>query len=168
MSVSPSNTGSSRFLKWLLIASLGLNVLIVGGAIGAAYKFKTTQTHARGPSPSALGPLFLALGPEGRKELRREMRAGGSGFKSGRAAIRMQDRQIIAALEATPFDAVALRSAVEARRTLIGTTSTRLDEAVLSYFETLDDAARLKAVERMKAALDRRGPRKKKEPRNSN
>lgn len=112
----------SRWLKPLLIASLALNLIVIGGAAGAFFKHRHGGGHARGLTG------FVKKLPAGRQpELMALVKAEREKIKPIREEIRANWDETNTALAAEPFDKDRLKAAmaklIEAEmrmRTLVG------------------------------------------------
>ena len=89
----------SRGLKILLIGSLTVNLLVVGLAIGAAWRFQDFD-KAR-PAPSVGAMLYRELSREDRKKLREHAWGDKGGLKKRRAA---EGMAVVEVLRLSPFD----------------------------------------------------------------
>lgn len=103
----------SRRLRWLLIASLTLNLLIVGVVAGVALR------HAGGDLPApprsiGFGPWAGGLERSDYKALREAFAATGRDFRADWRADRADRDALLTALRADPFEAAAL-DAITAR-----------------------------------------------------
>lgn len=101
---APQPARNLRWLRGLLIASLAVNLLFVGLAVGAAMRFGGHD--GRRPPPSVGSALYRAMPQEDRTAMREEMRKLRD---EDRGATRKADAERIAeALRQTPFDQTAL------------------------------------------------------------
>lgn len=109
---TPATPTLPRWMKALIIASLALNLLVLGAGAGMAIRF------AGGDGPPAFvsqapgfGPWTKALKREDYRALRKAFDDKGHDFR----AFTRQDREdrsaLIAALRATPFDLAAFDAA---------------------------------------------------------
>lgn len=115
--VPPTAPVAPRRWPWLkiaLIASLALNLLIVG-AVAARFAFHERAERLAGPVAQILPRRFLGdLPRERRKELLAVIRSYREGFQTGRAKMRDAANGLAAALEAEPHDAAKTAAAVSA------------------------------------------------------
>lgn len=115
---SPPAAGGagSRRLKVALIASLALNLLIVGAVAGTMWGMK--KHHPRAPSVRGedfgLMSITRDLPPERRKELRKQLRDDRASLRPLIEEIRAARREAADRLAAEPFDRAALESAIAA------------------------------------------------------
>ncbi|MFS4582531.1 periplasmic heavy metal sensor [Phaeobacter sp. C3_T13_0] len=93
-----------RWVRWLLIASLGLNLAVIGIVVGAAWRF---SDHKKGfGMPPPIGAmLFRDLDADTRHSLRSEAEAGHGSYRGRRRA---EGVMVVDLLRATPFDEAAL------------------------------------------------------------
>ena len=113
----PPRPGSRR-LKYALIASLALNLLVVGAVAG------TLAMHAFGKPPPRFGHhrgedfglmgLTRTLPEARRKEIRKELREDRKRLRPLIDEIRTARRDAADKLAAEPFDRAALQSAIDA------------------------------------------------------
>lgn len=111
----PAKPPLPRRFRWLLIASLTLNLLVVGAVVGTALRV-AGGGRMLPPAERSLGfgPWSGGLDRDDYRALRRGFEQSGRDPREGRAA-EMADRQaLIAALRAEPFDPSTL-DAIAAR-----------------------------------------------------
>lgn len=155
--IAPS--AAPRWMRWLLVASLALNLLIGGLFLGSAF---TDGGPGRRPRPAdmALGPLASALAPEdrhailgslrGREELRpltREERATAFG-------------ELVAALRAEPFDAARASRAIVERSSRVAQAEEAMQEALVARLAAMSPADRAAFADRLEDEI-KRGPRRR-------
>ena len=108
-------------MRWMLAASLGLNLLFVGSFMGAAYRHVGGPGAPGGDEPPAMRsyatPYVLALPREKRRALFDALRGGDQGV----APLSRQERralyaQMVTTLRATPFDPDAAEHVLSAQR----------------------------------------------------
>ncbi len=110
---------SRRFIRSALIASLALNLLIIGGAAGArwAHHHWNLGEHGRG----LMGYAWSIKGERG-DEIRQMIRAGRTTLKPLRKSVREKRKVQRALLQGEAFDRAAIRAAMsdtaDARRKL--------------------------------------------------
>lgn len=102
--------GAGRWTKSLLAVSLGLNLLIVGLAVGSMLR----DGPPRGGRDFGLGPLSEALSRDDRKALRDAFLERHPDIRADRRDIRAQFDLLLSALRADPFDPAALDTALQA------------------------------------------------------
>ncbi|MFC4670097.1 periplasmic heavy metal sensor [Seohaeicola nanhaiensis] len=110
---APQPARSRWWLRGLLIASLALNLLFVGLAVGAAMRFGGHD--GKRPPPSVGSALYRAMPQEDRVAMREEMRKLRD---ADRGTTRKADAERIAeALRQTPFNQTALGELVHQQMT---------------------------------------------------
>lgn len=134
-----------RGLQLLLIASLLLNVFIVGALIGAAVVW---QREARPPTvalaaqPTRLRLAAMSLSPPYRRQLRQHLaqtaRALRPQVDEARAA-RLDAQRL---LSAPTLDAAALRAALERARSADEAIRSRIEASLVDFAATLPQAER--------------------------
>lgn len=111
----PQGSGSRR-LKYALIASLALNLLIIGAAAGTMYGFRKHPPRfgaGRGEDFGLMG-LTHRLPSERKKEIRKQLRADRVALRPLVEEVRAARRAAAEKLAAEPFDRAALDSAITA------------------------------------------------------
>ncbi|MDX5357907.1 MAG: periplasmic heavy metal sensor [Rhodobacterales bacterium] len=108
-SPAPQTPRMSRRMRWLLIGSLTLNLLVVGVVAGAALRFAGGDLP---PPPRSIGfgPWSAGLDRDDHKALRKAFAATGHDFRGEWRAERADREALVAALRTEPFDAEALRA----------------------------------------------------------
>ncbi len=147
----PQKTG--RLVKLLLTVSLGINLAIGGLALGL-WAFDKPR---RPPSPDAVAFLTFALPKEHRDALRAQLVSRRAELRSNRAAIRDLRREMIAALEAEPFDITAIADILERQRARFLTLGELAHSALLERIAMLTPEERAAYVESLKRR-ERRPP----------
>lgn len=141
----PESRGAGgKRLKYFLIASLALNLLVVGAVAGTMIGFgkhHARHGHGRGEDFGLMG-LTRMLPEERRKEIRKELRGDRAKLRPFVDEIRTARREAADVLAAEPFDRAALERSVEAA----AEKERALRQAALSAF--LGHAERLTVEER--------------------
>lgn len=106
---NPAPKGTRLWVRIVLVVSLGFNLLVVGAVAGIAI---TGGPFPHGGPPSkmaheTIGPFTRALSHKDRVSILREVRQQGRAEGWSRDAHRHSMEEMIALLEATPFDADA-------------------------------------------------------------
>ena len=150
-------------MKWLLVASLALNLLIAGALAGA-----WLHRHGDGPlrwagGPSDFGLMFFSrsLPDERREAVRKILREGKSGIKSRKAEITALQTAAAEALAAPDFTPEKFRETIAA----IGGSEERRRKAsvdvLLKVIEILTPEERQRLAEMWKKRLERETRRQK-------
>lgn len=159
MSAGPERRGP-RWMRVALIASLAVNLLIVGAVAGALLR------HGGPPPRGGLSfamPYAKALPREARREMMRAVRETGTGEMLHRGARRAQYGAVLAALRAAPFDPEVLQREVQAQADAAWALRGAVQTEWLRQVAAMDAAERAAYADAVEARLDRRGGRK--EPR---
>ena len=142
---------SSRWMRVVLVASLGLNLAIAGLAIGSLVSGK----FGDGPPRSynfGLGPVARALDPADRK-------AVGMALRRTRPMtdvdLRAQVHDMIAAVRADPFDAAALRALLAAQNVRTAALQTNAQNVLIDHIAAMPAAARIAFADRLMDELVR-------------
>lgn len=151
------------WLRVLLGASLALNLLIVGVALGAALKLRDRRDDGRS-QPTALirdlglGPYLWALSGEDRDALRRAADGERQKLRGNRSEMRGAFVETLAALRAEPFDAVQFRAMI-ARQAEIADRGRRLGlDLLTTRVAEMAPAERAAFAARLERALKRHRP----------
>ncbi|MEL7215524.1 MAG: periplasmic heavy metal sensor [Pseudomonadota bacterium] len=162
MSSTPPQHNRSR---WVLIASLSLNVLLIAAIAGAVLNADRHQQRAPG-LPPIVKLISDALPEEARDALRVRLRDefGRTGFGNRRGAARGEG-EVVTLLAADTLDEAALRDALNRQRSQITSIYTLASESLVAELVAMPQADRQALAERLRQALverlDRRnGPRK--------
>lgn len=145
--------GTPRWVKLVLGASLALNLLFVGLAVGTFWRVSKTG----GPPQMRNGFAFVtSLEREDRRAVLRELRRAGRGVhEAGRA----DTQRILVMLRADTLDAVALQDAISRQIETGAGFQTRISSEWMSRVAEMDLAARQAYADRVEEKL-KRGPRK--------
>lgn len=161
----PENPGPSRrgrpWARWLLVASLGLNLLIVGMAAGA---FLLGPRHPPPPPGAAIWHYGKALPDPYRRALAQDLRASRGDWSSARDTLRGQREALAAALEIEPYDPAAVAAVLDREASLtveLATRGTGLLLAQISRMPPADRRAYAEALRRDRGpeGRDGKGPR---------
>ncbi len=147
--------GLKPWLRFVLIASLALNMLTVGMIGGAAIKWSQWRGHHPPRLDQAGGPLTRALTQEDRREIGRRMRAAyrESGKKRGHKRAEMA--ALVEDLKAQPFDAEAVRMRLARQRAVFDERLALGQALLLERLTQMSDAERAAYAGRLSEALER-------------
>ena len=159
-SITPQHNRS----RWVLIASLSLNIILVAAIVGAVLNVDRHQQRAPG-LPPIVKLISDALPEEARDALRVRLRDkfGRMGFGNRRTTTQ-GGGEVVTLLAADTLDEAALRDALDRQRSQITTIYTLASEGLVSIIVAMPQADRQALAERLRQALaerrDRRnGPR---------
>jgi uncharacterized membrane protein len=157
----PPRPRAPGWMRWTLIASLALNLAVVGVIAGTAIKRMTGD--ARGPSVRALhlGPLTAALDADDRRALRRAFREQARDLRGLRADQAQGQAALLAALRAEPFDADAVRAQLAEQRARLSRGFDLGQTLLVDHLAGMSTADRAAFADRLEERLSRprRGPR---------
>lgn len=101
---SRATSGQKRWVRAVLVISLGLNLLVIG-AVGSAFLFRDgPPRHAREGERAIAAPYIGAFERADKREMRREMRKRLAGHKQTRAANAKDYAEFLSVLRADPYD----------------------------------------------------------------
>lgn len=125
--------------RWVLIASLGLNLAAIG-LIGGAL-LKGPPPPEPGPGP-ALWRYASALPDPYRRNLAEALRANRPDWESLRDALRVQAESMTTALRADPFDPTAVRNILEQQAELANRLSVQGTALLMAEIEKMSPEER--------------------------
>lgn len=136
-----------RLTRIVLVASLALNLLVVGLAAGWALR------HTDGPHPSRLdmagGPLTRALSQEDRHEIGRQMRQAWRQVDGGRADMRASLDAMVADLRAVPFDPAQVAERMRQHRARFAVRFEMGQDILVTHLSNMTDAERRAYADRL-------------------
>ena len=152
MTDAPKKTSKmSRGWRFVLIASLGLNLAVAGVFAGAALRHGGPD---RGGSNN--DPLVRALDEDARREIGREIRKFRKSGKGMRAKLNASFVEVLDILRADTFDAEAMRTALENKSAVLLEARGVGETALIAHLSSLSAADRQKFAERLEETLKRK------------
>jgi uncharacterized membrane protein len=165
---APAPAATGRGLRWLLIASLALNLLVAGALAGLWLKGPPPHgPHRGGPSATAFGLMMFSrdLPPERREAVRKPLREARRAARPLREDMRAARTRAAEVLAAPDFTAEKLKAAMDE----IGAVETRLRgsgvDALVGAVGALTPEERRKLSEVWKRRLEQGERRKGKQGR---
>ena len=152
MTEKTKTTGCSRWVKGLLVVSLGVNLLIAGTGIGIALR----DQPARERSPDAVAFLSFALPAEHRNALRQQLISRRGELQANRAEMAGLRDEMIEALEAVPFEISAVEKILQRQRERFIALGELAHSALLERISQLTPDERAAYVEALKKPKRRR------------
>jgi uncharacterized membrane protein len=141
---------ATTWIKVALAVSVALNLAVAGLAVGAFVK----DGHGRGmPHDLSFGPFSDALSGDDRRALRMELKDRMPSFREARAEARAEFTTLLDTLRASPFDKMALQSALSAIETR---TAGRLElgrSLIEARLLQMSEVERLAFAERLEKGL---------------
>lgn len=137
------------WMKYLLIASLGVNLLVAGLVIGAK---ASGQSHMKGTHMGGVGlRAFVSAMPEGkRSELHDHFKQNRSKMRAGKNAMRETMNEIRMIIAAQPFDAEALNAAFTQQRSRVTSVTQDAQATLVKVITDMTDAERAVYAENLK------------------
>jgi uncharacterized membrane protein len=142
-----------RWPQYLLVVSLGLNLLVAGLMAGAFFR-DGPRDHIKGMrEASALGlrAYIRALDRPSTEGLMQDIATRRGEFKAGRAAIEAHLKALAAALTASPYDPDAVKAVLDQQRGDIGQNVDVGHQILLARINAMSDADRAAFAERLTA-----------------
>ncbi len=149
---------SPRWMRWLLVASLSANLLVVGLVAGAVLRHGDPRSRGM-PADITFGPLTQALTREDRRALRDGFIARAPNFREDMRAVRADMQTLLATLRADPWDEATARTALLAIETRIGQRVETGRDLLLERIGTMSPAERAAFADRV-AEMLRRPPKR--------
>jgi len=153
---NPEAKPRRKWVRWLLIASLGLNLLVVGLAVGTALRFAGPEP-LRAPPRSMGVAVIRELPPEMRRDMFRRAREA-SGERHGSASRDWQ--ALITLLQAERFDRAAAADLLARQTEARGRFEKSLQVSLLDKLNAMSPAERAAYAERLMEAQERHKKRK--------
>lgn len=142
-----------RWVTWLLVLSLGLNLFVVASVAGRALGPHGRQGHGRGPDVG-FGAYTDALSWRDRAALRDAFLKAAPDFRRRREEMRADLGRIAAALRAEPWDQAAVEAIIAAQG---ARTAERLDlgrRLFAEHLAAMTPGERRAFADRIEAALE--------------
>lgn len=153
MNETPERTGAPRWMKILLVVSLGLNLLVVGAVAGFAIK---GGPKWRGGPPGGVGALHRALSEEDRAVLKRRMIREFRAEQGGREAFRQEMAGLVALLRAETFDAGQAAERMARVRSMFEDRMGAAQGLLVAYWNEMGAEDRKAYADRLEEQLQRR------------
>lgn len=153
-----------RTIKLVLVASLALNLLVLGAVSGAVLSGKGSKDQ-RVQMSHGLTPYVRALDKEQRRALGGEFRSKGGKFRVSRDDVRTAYAPVLTLLRAENFDAVAFQAAMDAQSNAFRDQNRSRDTAgragLVKVVGSMSTQERAAFAQALSEALER-GPKGKK------
>ncbi len=141
----------SKWTRWVLIASLGLNLVVAGLGLGAF--IHGGPGRAGDMLDLGFGPFDNSLRPEDRDAVKAAMRAKSGALSAARAAMVADSVAVLAALRTNPFDATALRTALASQEDHLNARLKLGTDTIGDYLAALTEKDRLEFADRLEHHL---------------
>lgn len=155
----PRATETPRTRTWVrvaLVASLALNLLILGIVGGAMLGHRDRPPHAA-LGPGDHGPYGRALAEADREALRAAIRAEAPRIRETRRAVRQGFRDLLAALRAAPYDHGQVVAVMEAQQARVHEQAALMRGLMLDRVAAMSPEERAAFADRLERVI-RRGP----------
>ncbi len=141
-----------KTLRWVLVASLALNLAVGGMMLGA---FLRGGPDGRdGLRDMGFGPYDAALLPQDRDTLRKALRQKAGDLKTNRAMAGADLVAVVTTLRASPFDPAALAAAMTAQQDHLSARMELGTEAMRAFLISLSPQERLDFADRLEDRLN--------------
>lgn len=138
----------SRWRRWLLVASLGFNLLVLGLVAGAVIRGEPPS--GRAPRfDLTVGPLTRALGDDDRQAIRDELQDRHPFDRDDRRAMRQDSVEMLDILRADSFDADAFREVLTRQRQRLALAQDAGIDQLILRIEAMTAEARVDFAERL-------------------
>ncbi len=155
-------TRSPLWMRILLLASLAVNLLIVGVVVGTVTSSPGDPERGerlRGARDLAPPPFVLAIEREDRRALLRSLREATDSEGRDRAQVRADLQSILEALRSDSFEPDAVRSLLGAERSRSRTRQEAGEDLLVDYLTALSPEERRAYADRLERILRRVGQR---------
>ncbi|KPP93638.1 MAG: putative integral membrane protein [Rhodobacteraceae bacterium HLUCCA08] len=152
---APGPRRMRRWQRWLLVVSLGVNLLILGIVAGAVLNRDGPMRAPR--IDLSIGPFTRALPDEARRAVVDRMRAQGFLTRDGRDAMRADAEELLALIAAESFDPTAVDAVLERQRGRLAGFQNGAQEAFVHVLSGMSPQDRRAFAERLAQQM-RHGP----------
>lgn len=153
--VTEPETGGRRtpWMRGLLIASLALNILILGLAAGWMIRHGVPHGPRASPMEMAAGPLTRALSEADRREIGRRIRQIARENGGHRAEMRASFDALVRDLRAVPFDPEQMTATLSAQRRGFQERFEIAQQVLITHLAGMSDAERADYADRVEARI---------------
>ncbi|WP_051588231.1 periplasmic heavy metal sensor [Actibacterium mucosum] len=161
MNESSKQPRAGRGLRIALVASLAVNLLVVGLVLGVAANRNDPRQAGRVP-PELLnyGPLMKVLDEDNRTKLQQSLHGQRDEIRQARREVRKGFHDLVSALRAEPFDPKAVERIMTAQEARVNGQVTKVRAQLLLQLTEMTAEDRAALADRMQQAL-KRGPDRK-------
>ncbi len=149
-----------KWTRYLLVASLGLNIIVAGLVGGAMLRGGPPDHIRRDRDVSVLGlrAYYRALDESSQTELRDAIKAKRTQIKVGRAAFRAHLEALANAISVEPFDPAAVTQVLQSQAGTVSENIRTGHQLLLDRVSAMSPEARQTMAERLLQPPKRRGP----------
>lgn len=153
----PASSGAPRWMRWLLVASLAVNLFVLALAIGAAWRVGGPG-EPRFRAQAVPGSAYArALAPEDRRAIRDGMFADRDAFRREIRSQRAAQARLLDALRAEPFDPEAIRVHIATQTEAANARLSRSQALLVERLLGMSAQERRAYADRLEQRLRRRG-----------
>lgn len=165
---NPEPRKPRRWMRVVLVASLTLNLLVLGLVVGAKISgHRGEGFDHRGPDRGAIrdlgfGPIAKALDRKDRREIGRAFKRESGSFKENRAVLERNFEALLQMLRSETFDAAAFEETMSLQAERLQKRGETLRRLLVERIDAMSADDRKKFADRLESAIDR-GPRYKRD-----
>lgn len=150
-----------RWMRLALVASLTLNLLVLGLIVGAKVSGQSGKDFdPRGPERGAIrdlgfGPIAKALDRKDRRDIGRAFRKEGGSFKENHAMLERDFEAMLQILRQDTFDATAFEATMAQQADRLRKRGETLRKLVIDQISTMSTEDRKAFADRLESAIER-------------
>ncbi|WP_424939663.1 periplasmic heavy metal sensor [Aliiroseovarius sp. S253] len=150
-----------RWMRFVLVASLTLNLLVLGLVAGAKFSgHRGDDFDHRGPERGAIrdlgfGPIAKALDRKDRRDIGRAFRKESGSFKDNRAVLERDFDVLLLILRNDRFDAIAFEATMTEQADRLRQRGETLRKLVVERIGAMSAEDRRAFADRLESAVDR-------------
>lgn len=152
----PPQTKAPRWMKLAMVASVSLNLLILGAVAGTLGRHAVEGRVAPRVVDTG-GAYTMALSPKDRREIARAMAGQVREGRPDRAAARAEYQKMIAVLAAEPFDRAQAQAVLSRQAAFAESRRAMAEQALLDRLEQMTPEERQGFAARLASGLARDG-----------
>ncbi|SDI38373.1 periplasmic heavy metal sensor [Alloyangia pacifica] len=160
-------SGAPRWMRWLLLGSLALNLAVVGVVAGGLLRHGGPERGGPPRGREFITPYTQAFSQDQRRELGRQLFSSFERKQGDRPRPRpfADYRSALELLRAEPFDSTAFAEALSAQDARAAERQKMGQDVLVDYVATLSPEAREAYADRLEAELDALAKRLPRKPR---
>ena len=155
-----------RWMRFVLVASLTLNLLVLGLIVGAKVSgHRGDDFDHRGPERGSIrdlgfGPIAKALDHKDRRQIGRDFKRESGSFKDNRAVLERDFEALLQILRNDSFDATAFEATMLQQAERLRTRGETLRRLLVERIGAMSVEDRKEFADRLESAVDRGRPDK--------
>ena len=151
-----------NWTKILLIVSLAFNLLIVAAVTGAFFKNEKRYGRHLDRASMGLGAYILALPEPAQNEIMSIIGKGSDDRRKFRQTMWQSRKNLVAALQAKPFSAEAVKAAMDDQRSGALNRTTKIQDAYLDAVTNMSEEERATHLARAEDIMKERNKKRSK------